>query len=83
MSESETTTWRDEIKEAVGDVPWEGCYPPEDSGIYDQELPAHSAGAGERFTVWTADRVVFPVESTRGLQVASVPRNPSEDATYL
>lgn len=67
---SEEKTWRDGLGLALGErsAVW---VPPRSSDIYDE--PA--------FTIWTSDRVYFPVQYDGMGWVGSVPRNPCDEAT--
>lgn len=79
------TTWRKQIlhemeerRESWGTV--ESCTLSDEE--LDVEFDAGYGGAnGKPFTLWTDDRVYFPAVYDGAEWVASVPRNPNEEAT--
>jgi hypothetical protein len=78
------TTWRkliEEEMERVGDS-WNNLVSLVPEGIEDVEFDSSFGEAfGTPFTLWTAERVYFPVEYDGSESVWSVARNPDGKAT--
>lgn len=83
MSEDDATTWRKEIADHLENYPGEeviACTLSEDE--LDVKFDSGYGGTyGEHFTVWTQNRVLFPVVYDGAEWVGSVPRNPCDEKT--
>lgn len=85
MSNSDYTTWRKLISEALSkcSLSWADVV---FCTLTDAELDVEfdrtwGGPEGKPFTLWTEDRVFFPVEYDGWESVKSAPRNPCDEAT--
>lgn len=79
------TCWRKKIEEALAQN-GEGWGDIVESTLTESQLDERFGGGfgnheGCAFTLWTINRVYFPVEYDGSESVASVPRNPCSEAT--
>lgn len=72
-------TWEDVIHTAIKaqEDDWDDAPLPS----FDREFdPGYGGPEGDYFTVWTTNRVYFPIVYDGAESVGSAPRNPSEEA---